>query len=188
VIKHDLKGIEMKLHIGSGLNLKDGYTNVDKFVTHPDIENWDILNLPVEDSCVEFVLAEHLAEHLTFAEEKQFFYEMFRVLKPHGTLRIEVPDIEWVLKAFISAKDNFQDFYKVGAVDHYFGNGLPIDNRWSLLTTAIWGNQNGEGQFHKNGYTLAKLESISKIVGFKSFSKEIDFKKGTQVIIADFTK
>jgi len=178
----------MKLHIGSGLNIKEEFVNVDKFVEHPEIENWDILKLPLENDTIEFILAEHLAEHLNFEEEKQFFFEMHRVLRKNGILRIEVPDIEWVLKKFISAEDNFKDFYQVGAVDHYFGNGLAIDNRWSLLTTAIWGNQNGPGQFHKNGYTLRKLNSISSLVGFSSFSTKLDFKKGTQVIIADFTK
>ncbi len=178
----------MRLHIGSGLNLKEGFTNVDKYVTHPQIESWDILNLPINENTVELVLAEHLVEHLNFTEEKEFFYETYRVLKPGGILRIEVPDIEWVVKAFLEAKDDFKDFYMVGAADHYFGNGLAIDNRWSLLTTAIWGNQNGDGQFHKNGYTTEKLNSIAKLVGFTSVSTQFDFKKGTQVIVADFVK
>jgi predicted SAM-dependent methyltransferase len=178
----------MKLHIGCGNNYKEGYVNVDKYVKNANVKNWDILKLPIDENCVDEVLAEHLAEHLTFQEEKEFFYEMYRVLKTGGKLKLEVPDIEWVLRAFLEAKDDFKDFYQVGAIDHYFSNGLAIDNRWSLLTTAIWGNQNGEGQFHKNGYTVDKLKSIAQILKFEKFASVTDFKKGTQVIIAIFTK
>jgi len=178
----------MKLHIGCGSNVLEGYLNVDKFVKASGVENWDILDLPIEENSVDEILAEHLAEHLTFQEESRFFKEMYRVLEPGGQLRLEVPDIEWVLRAFLEAKDEFKDFYQVGAIDHYFGNGLAIDNRWSLLTTAIWGNQNGEGQFHKNGYTVKKFQAIANLIGFQIFHSTQDFKKGTQVIIATFTK
>jgi predicted SAM-dependent methyltransferase len=178
----------MKLHIGCGNNVKEGYVNIDKFVKNASIENYDILKLPIDENSVDEVLAEHVVEHLTFQEEREFFYEMYRVLKTGGKLKLEVPDIEWVLSTFLEANDDFKDFYQVGAVDHYFGNGMAIDNRWSLLTTAIWGNQNGEGQFHKNGYTVDKLKAIAHILNFKSFMATTDFKKGTQVIIATLTK
>jgi SAM-dependent methyltransferase len=178
----------MKLHIGCGNNIKEGYVNVDKYVKNVSIKNWDIFNLPIDENSVDEVLAEHLAEHLTFQEEKEFFLEMYRVLKMGGKLILEVPDIEWVLRTFLEAKDDFKDFYQVGAVDHYFGNGLQLDNRWSLLATAIWGNQNGEGQFHKNGYTVDKLKAIAHILKFRNFTATTDFKKGTQVIIAILTK
>lgn len=188
MIRLDLRENKMKLHIGCGQNILEGFQNVDKYLHDPRITNWDILNLPLAENTVEMILAEHLAEHLTFAEEEIFFKETHRVLKPNGILKIEVPDIEWVLRAFIEAKDEFKAFYKVGSVDHYFGNGLGIDNRWSLLTTAIWGNQNGEGQFHKNGYTVKKFEAIKELIGFRSLEIQLDFKKGTQVIIATMTK
>lgn len=178
----------MKLHVGCGSKVLEGYTNIDKYVDGPNIEKFDILKLPYADYSIDEILAEHLVEHLTFAEEKIFFEEMYRLLKTNGLLHIEVPDFEWVVKAFLDAKDQFNDFYQVGAIDHYFGNGLGCDNRWGLLTTAIWGNQNGSGQFHKNGYTKKKFESIARIIGFSSVEISESFNKGTQVLIAKFKK
>jgi hypothetical protein len=148
----------------------------------------DIFNLPFVDESVDEILAEHLIEHLTYEEEKEFFLESFRLLKPGGKLRLEVPDLEWVLRKFIEAKDDFKDFYQVGAVDHYFGNGPETDNRWGLLTTAIWGNQNGGGQFHKNGFTIGKFQSIKNLIGFSEVEIQTDFNKGTQVIKTTYTR
>ena len=178
----------MRIHLGCGNNVKEGYLNIDKYVVGEGIENYDILSLPFALGSVDEILAEHLVEHLSFEEESSFFSEMYRLLSPGGVLRIEVPDLEWVLKKFLNAKDEFQEFYQVGAIDHYFGNGPACDNRWGLLTTAIWGNQNGNGQFHKNGYTRSKLLAIQKLVGFSSIEVKVNFNKGTQVLVADFKK
>jgi hypothetical protein len=37
-----------------------------------------------------------------------------------------------------------------------------------MITTHFFGNQNGEGQFHKNGYTKQKFIDIASLVGFSS--------------------
>lgn len=178
----------MKLHIGCGKNILSGYVNIDAFVKSIGVENWDILQLPIEDNSASEVLAEHVVEHLSFAEEERFFREMFRILRYQGKLKIEVPDMEWVLEKFVSGIDDFKDFYQIGSLDHYFGNGRDVSHRWSLLTTAIWGNQNGEGQYHKNGYTKAKLAKIAQMIGFKEIVISAGFNKGTQVLKAEFSK
>lgn len=103
-------------------------------------------------------------------------------------MKIEVPDLERVLTQFLQQKDDFKDFYQVGAVDHYFGNGIEPNNRWGILTTHIWGNQNGDGQFHKNGYTEEKLRAIGSILGFSKTIIKKDFNKGTQVLVVEFEK
>ncbi len=178
----------MKLHIGCGKNFLADYVNIDAYVKGDGIKNWDILNLPIEENSIIEVLAEHVVEHLSFADEEKFFREMYRVLHSAGKLKIEVPDVEWVFQKFVSGKDDFKDFYQTGSLDHYFGNGKDTEQRWSLLATAIWGNQNGEGQFHKNGYTKSKIENISKIIGFKEVAVSFGFNKGTQVLKAVMIK
>jgi len=178
----------LKLHLGCGNNFKDGYVNIDKYVNRDDVHQFDILELPFTENSVSEILAEHLVEHLSFHEEKLFFYEVKRVLTDGGFIKIEVPDMEWVFSEFSKAKDDFKDFYEVGSVDHYFGNGNELDNRWGVLTTHIWGNQNGDGQFHKNGYTEQKLRNIGKLVGFTSCQVNRGFNKKTQVLLCTLTK
>ncbi|MNK04979.1 putative S-adenosylmethionine-dependent methyltransferase [compost metagenome] len=178
----------MKLHLGCGPNIKEGYVNVDKFANFPGVERWDILDLPVADNSVDEVLNEHLAEHIPFKDEKQFWAESFRVLKKGGVLTVETPDMEWLCEQFLKAEDNFQDFYSVGSPDHYFGSGKSIENRWGMITTHFFGNQNGEGQFHYNGYTKQKMIRIGELIGFSKVEVEKLCNKGAHCIRGKFYK
>ncbi len=183
----------IKLHLGCGPNVKIDYINIDKYVSEIfaqefNVKDYNVLNLPFADHTVSEILAEHLVEHLSFSEESEFFQECFRLLVSGGSLKIEVPDIEWVFSSFLSAPDDFIDFYEVGSKEHYFGNGPLPTNRWGILTTHIYGNQNGLGQFHKNCYTKSKIEKISKLVGFRKVTIDVAFNKGTQVLKAHFIK
>lgn len=49
--------------------------------------------LPFPDSSAQFVLAEHVIEHIPFAEGLHFLAECHRVLEPGGVLRLGFPDI-----------------------------------------------------------------------------------------------
>lgn len=178
----------MKLHLGSGRNLKDGYINIDAYVQGEGITNLDIFNLPYADCSVDEILAEHLVEHIKFKDEEVFWRECYRLLKHGGKLTCETPDMEWLCKNFIEGIDDFKEFYKVGSVDHYFGNKTSTNQRWGIITTHFFGNQNGEGQYHYNAYTDLKMKRIAQIVGFKNCVVTSKFNKGAQAIIGVFTK
>lgn len=47
--------------------------------------------LPFEDGSVEFILAEHLIEHVTAPEALRFFQEAYRILEVGGVLRVCCP-------------------------------------------------------------------------------------------------
>lgn len=178
----------MKLHLGCGSNIKTGYTNIDAFVRLPGILNYDILNLPLENDSVDEILTEHLIEHIGFADEEKFWRECYRVLKKDGILTCETPDLEWLCKVFVENVDDFKEFYKVGTKDHYFGNGKSVEHRWGILTTHFFGNQNGAGQFHYNGFTKQKLQRIAELIGFKSVDVKRIFNKGAQCLVATYVK
>jgi predicted SAM-dependent methyltransferase len=178
----------MKLHLGCGKNIKNGYINIDGFLKGDNITNMDILNMNYPDSSVDEILAEHLFEHIPFKDEERLFTECFRLLKTGGKLVVETPDMEWLCKQFLEAQDEFNSFYKVGAVDDYFGHGKSIEHRWGMITTHFWGNQNGGGQFHYNGYTKQKFLSISHSLKFKNCDVIKLMNKGAQAIRATFTK
>ena len=59
----------MKLHLGCGKNIKEGYVNIDSYVEAPGIEKNDIFNLPYEDNSIDEILTEHLIEHIKFKDE-----------------------------------------------------------------------------------------------------------------------
>lgn len=178
----------MKLHLGCGKNIKPEYVNIDGFVKGENITNMDILNMTYSDNSADEILAEHLFEHIPFKDEERLFTECHRILKPGGMLVIETPDMEWLCKQFLEAKDEFNSFYKVGSVDHYFGHGKSIEHRWGMITTHFFGNQNGGGQFHYNGYTKEKFLGISNILKFKSCEVIKLVNKGAGAIRATFIK
>jgi predicted SAM-dependent methyltransferase len=177
--------IALRLHIGCGDKPLPGWVNIDRVARAPGVvTELDITNLPYPDASVDAVLAEHVFEHFTFVEEQLAWREMARVLRPGGTLVIEVPDFEWVCATFLAAHDDWRAFYIVGSPDHYAGCGRVLDQRWGILQTMFFGNQNGSGQFHHSAYSEGKLRAISTEVGFHGISVRRLFNKGGQALRA----
>ncbi len=83
----------LKLHIGSGSNIKSGWINIDLFEPSADLaldvrEPW-----PFRDGSTELIYGEHFFEHLDYPEEAEHFLrEAYRVLQPRGRLSLGVPD------------------------------------------------------------------------------------------------
>ncbi|NQU30104.1 MAG: methyltransferase, partial [Anaerolineae bacterium] len=72
----------------------------------------------------------------------------------------------------IDAKDEWKDFYRDDdeaiKEEHWFGQySYSLDNRWGYLAAIIYGPQNSEGQFHKNCYTVPKIQAILKRLDFE---------------------
>lgn len=179
---------KLRLNLGCGQRILPGYVNIDRFPSCRAAVEGDIRDLPYPDGCAEEILAEHLFEHLPFADEEKVWRECHRLLCPGGNLVLEVPDFEWVCRTFLAAQEGFPAFYQVGALDHYFGHGKSLDKRWGILTTMFFGNQNGGGQFHQNAYTAGKLQAISNLIGFRACTIETLFNKGGQAIRASLIR
>ena len=176
----------IKLNLGCGKNPLLGYTNIDmddletmkerypsrEFREGVEILQYDILDLPYEDNSVDEVRSESMLEHMSFLEEPKLFYEVKRVLRAGGIFNMSVPNFEKLFELFLAAKDEWKEFYRNDeeaiATVHWFGQyEYSLDQRWGYLTASIFGNQNGEGQFHKNAYTPGKIEAIFKHLDFE---------------------
>ncbi len=81
----------IKLNFGCGGNRLDGWANYDSEI---DISK----PLPFSNGAADFVLAEHVVEHIDYYAALGFFAECRRVLKPGGVVRIAVPSIENIWK------------------------------------------------------------------------------------------
>ncbi len=176
----------IKLNIGCGGRPLPEYINIDSddletlkrrypqqhFPDDIEIYNYDIFNLPFPDDSVSEVRADSLIEHLSFIEEPRFFYEVQRVLSPGGIFQFSTTDFEEIVKLWLAADDGWKDFYRNDdeaiAHQHWFGQySYSTKNRWGYLCAMIFGTQNGEGQFHKNCYTVSKIKAILKRLDFK---------------------
>lgn len=176
---------KIRLNLGCASRPMTGYINVDldskdeMLKRYPGLElpeeieiyQYDIFNLPFDANSVDEVRTESMLEHLSFAQEKLFFYEMKRVLKIGGELIFSVPDFEETVREWLNAKDDWKDFYRNDpdaiAQNHWFGTyTYGTENRWGYLIASIFGPQNSDGQFHKNAFTKAKIISIMNLLEF----------------------
>jgi SAM-dependent methyltransferase len=81
----------VRLNFGCGLNRLPGWRNFDADI---DITK----RLPFGDASADFILAEHVIEHVEYKQALAFMRECRRVLKQGGVARFAVPSIEKVWK------------------------------------------------------------------------------------------
>ena len=177
---------KIKLNLGCASRPLKNYINIDqdnfkiikrrypnlKKIKNLRIYNYNIFKLPFKDSSVDEIRADGLIEHLSFTEEKKFFFEIKRVIKKNGIIRLSTVDFEKTVKQWLNAKDDWIDFHRDDEAAirecYWFGTyTYKPKNRWGYLTATFYGSQNGKGQYHKNSYTKKKLRAICNKLDFK---------------------
>ena len=85
----------MKLNLGCGKDIREGYTNLDKRDWGQDIVRDVLKGLPFDNNKFDEVLASHFLEHIRNGENLYFvFTEIWRVLKNGGLLIVRLPHSE----------------------------------------------------------------------------------------------
>jgi len=85
-----LKG-KINLDIGCGEKKQPGYIGIDVRDCGQEII-WDVRNgIPLPDNSVDSVISIHFIEHLTNDEALKLFDDVYRILKPDGTMFNVVP-------------------------------------------------------------------------------------------------
>lgn len=87
--------MSVKLNIGGGTHIFDGYTTVDRKV------GLEAYPLAWPDESVDEIRASHILEHFSRPEVPLVLRDWARVLKPGGVLRIAVPDFETLLNDYL---------------------------------------------------------------------------------------
>jgi predicted O-linked N-acetylglucosamine transferase (SPINDLY family)/predicted SAM-dependent methyltransferase len=103
-----------KLHIGCGQNIFKDWINIDIEANHPNV---DLLcdvreGLPFENASCSLIYNEHVLEHLTVEEGLFFLKECQRVLQPGGTLRVAMPNLEYIVEHYKSENWRNQNWLK----------------------------------------------------------------------------
>lgn len=101
----------LKLHLGSGADVRAGWVNIDAFTILPPVPanspntyvlQYDLRQpLPLADGSVSHVYSSHFWEHLPSAEGHRLFQECHRLLGKGGIFRIALPDLEAVFNAYL---------------------------------------------------------------------------------------
>lgn len=82
----------MRLNIGCGRDVREGWINVDCLALAPEVCVWSLTNRwPVADGEVEEIMASHVMEHFTLGQRCFVYNEMHRVMQPGGKATVIVP-------------------------------------------------------------------------------------------------
>ena len=145
------------LNIGCGNKHLNGFVNMD--IEKPYNEKLDARKgLPYADQAVDGVYSEHFFEHLTQAEGLCFLRECRRVLKRGGVVRIAMPDLDELVKRYMSEDWRGDgDMFKLG-FDW-------VSNRCEMLNIAMreWG--------HKHVYNEEELVRIASLAGLEPIAR-----------------
>ena len=140
----ELRRSRTVLHLGSGGKLLAGAINCDLHDPAAD-RRWDATDLrDVADGSIDVIEHHHLIEHLSAAELPRALAEWARVLKVDGLLIVSAPDLETVLTRWLAMSER---------------------ERWDYGIKTIYGSQEHEGMFHKNGFTPRRLAEVVKPAG-----------------------
>ena len=105
----------LKLHLGCGAAVKEGWTNID-IENHPGVVVHDLtkpLNF-IASGTVDYIFSEHFIEHITRPQGLALLKECYRMLKPGGVVRVTCPDLDTLI-----------DDYKVEKIDRWRDGWLP---------------------------------------------------------------
>jgi len=151
-----MKKQPLKLHLGCGSIHLDDYVNID-------IEDWagacdlvgDATNLSMFDNnSVEHIFAHALLEHIPPWNTIKTLREWNRVLKPGGTIQIEVPDLERVFRDWLVDKTLGEQ----EAINNIYGGNKSPDKAYTH-------------QDHLTGFTHDRLTRMMADCGFTNFKR-----------------
>jgi SAM-dependent methyltransferase len=93
-----------RVNLGCGRCRHPEWTNCDLAPDGPDVIRCDLrCPLPFPAASCEAVYAAHVLEHLAVGEARRLVAEIHRVLVPGGVVRIVVPDLEGIARAYLAS-------------------------------------------------------------------------------------
>ncbi|MEX0670170.1 MAG: methyltransferase domain-containing protein [Pirellulales bacterium] len=98
------------LNLGCGRRRHPDWTNADLVPSAADVLAVDLRRpLPFAAASFTAVYASHVIEHLAPVEADRLLREAHRVLAPGGIVRIVVPDLEGIVRAYLDSLDAVPD-------------------------------------------------------------------------------
>lgn len=100
------------LQLAASNNILQGWLNTDLVPTHDSVLYLDATQrFPFPDESFDYILSEHMIEHISYADGQSMLRECVRLLKPGGRVRIATPDLQTVLSLHTQEKTDSQKRY-----------------------------------------------------------------------------
>ena len=101
-----------KLQLGSSHNVLEGWLNTDIDPPNRSVVYMDATAaFPFGDSEFDYIMAEHMIEHIEYSAGQAMLRECLRVLKPGGRVRFATPDLAVLLALYFGEKTESQQEY-----------------------------------------------------------------------------
>lgn len=90
------------LNLGCGERFHPEWVNLDLHPSKPSVQSWDLqADLPFPEASFNVVYHSHLLEHFSKADGLRLLERCRRVLRPGGTIRVVVPDLECIVQLYM---------------------------------------------------------------------------------------
>jgi len=176
----------MKLNIGCGDNLLQGWINADVAPAHTGVIQMDArIRLPYDDGELEAVFTEHMIEHMHRNEAQLFLRECVRVLSPSGWLRIATPDLALVVAAYQGAIWNAMPSYityYTGSPDDRVGYINRMMHDWGH--TFLWDEASLRAELEHAGFTSVMRDTPNLLHGHGKILGEANNNLETLTLLA----
>lgn len=91
------------LNLGCGLTFHDEWDNFDLLPADCRVRHLDLLDkLPFAEGSYSYCYSSHVLEHMPRSYAPDFLREIHRILLPGGVVRIVVPDLEGIVRCYLS--------------------------------------------------------------------------------------
>ena len=161
-LQPSIRARKLRVNIGSGRFPVRSWMNVDLPPAQLAINlRW---GLPLPKACAEYAFMAHVLEHFYYPDEAlAILKDIRRILKPGGTLRVIVPDIEKWLRAY--AADDKEFFRARKKVWKVASRGTRLE-QLMLYVGAGAGAHPSYFFGHKSGYDFETLRKLLLKAGF----------------------
>jgi SAM-dependent methyltransferase len=100
--KQSANGAPRLLNVGCGATFHRDWINIDSAPESKEVAAVDVVDgLPFGDGSFDAVYCSHMLEHLESQQGLALLAEMRRVLRPGGTVRVAVPDLETIASEYL---------------------------------------------------------------------------------------
>jgi len=157
-----LNNSNLKLHLGCGDKILDGYINIDYYNPKADL-TLDITDLSYfDDSTIEEIFMNAVFEHIYSFEQIPSLLEWKRILKPGGKLIINsIPDFDIYAKAYLDkASGNLHETFDLNEVMRYTHGNYNLENKFGQIHKDIFNKEKVKNLLLKTGYRIEKIENV----------------------------
>jgi predicted SAM-dependent methyltransferase len=169
---------KLRLHMGAGNTILREWINID---VCPGLRLLT-MKLPsglfrFSNRSAQYIYASHFLEHLSYPQETfEFLSHCYRMLIPGGAMRIVVPNVELIIRAYTT---DDEDFFNHQKEFHPNWCKTKLDHLLYAL------QQDGE---HKYGYDFETLEQSLTAAGFRDIRQNEYLKSDIEELNIDYRK